>query len=409
MMKGWKKVRLGDFANITMGQSPPSKDYNNEGHGLPFYQGKSEFGEYYPSIAQYSVSGNKKAEKGDILFTVRAPVGELNFSNCHCIIGRGLASIRAKENKHQRFLYYLLKVSRTAFESRSYGAVYDAINAKDLKNSELLIPKDGSSIDKIASILSAYDDLIENNLKRIKLLEEKAQLTYEEWFVRMKFPGHETTPINKETGLPEGWDKKKIGDVIDYRVDNRGRNPKYYCEKGIPVLDNHLVNNSPYVDLGKAKRYLDEELFDNFLRKYLNVGDVLITLVGTVANIALAPKEKCAIIQNTIGLRCNELCNPYFLFLFLKVNKVAILNCNRGSAQPSVKVGDLLSIKMNYPGSRLVEKFGNYCSPIFDEIINLGKQNQLLREARNILLPRLMTGMIDVEKMNLENLQPTTA
>ena len=418
MMEGWKKVRLGDFANITMGQSPPSKDYNSEGRGLPFYQGKTEFGEYYPSIAQYSTSGNKKAENGDILFTVRAPVGELNISNCHCIIGRGLASIRAKENKHQRFLYYLLKISRTEFESRSYGAVYDAINAKDLKNSELLIPKEESLIEKIASILTAYDDLIENNLKRIKLLGEKAQLTYEEWFVRMKFPGHETTPINKETGLPEGWEKKKINEIADFQ-NGYAFYTKGYSDYGYAVID--LANVSEWGDLnitGKEK-FISEELYESLPKFHLQKYDIIIAMTDVtsalriLAKSAIIDKDNTYALNQRVGmLRPNTDLFDYS-FLYALLGDIRFIErmkaMSKGAVQFYFNTKDIVNYETFVPSKEIIDEFVKQYKPILELRMKLKDQNKSLKEARDILLPRLMTGMIDVEQMNLENLQPTNA
>lgn len=417
MMEGWKKVRLGDFANITMGQSPPSKDYNNEGHGLPFYQGKTEFGEYYPSIAQYSTSGNKKAEKGDILFTVRAPVGELNISNCHCIIGRGLASIRAKENKHQRFLYYLLKVSRTVFESRSYGAVYDAINAKDLKNSELLIPKDESSIEKIASILSAYDDLIENNLKRIKLLEEKAQLTYEEWFVLRKLNGEkivdsqisiESLSAHIERFINGGWGKEEIeGNYFKEAYVIRG-------------TDMPKVSKGQFDDL--PLRYHTES---NLKSRLLQHGDIAIEMSnGNIGNVGrsfyfdsglskvLSKPTICASFCKMIrpkALNLSYLIDAHLKYIY-NTDKMLVYKAQAANGINNFNFDEMIKDEELYiPKGEKLDVLTDSIKVNYDAISNIRIQNQRLKEARDILLPRLMTGMIDVEKMKLENLQSTTA
>ena len=200
----------------------------------------------------------------------------------------------------------------------------------------------------------------------------------------------------KKQGLPEGWEEKTISEVMEYKVDNRGKNPKYYTKSGIPVIDNHLIKNSPNIDLSKTKRYIDDELFDVFIRRYLKKDDVLITLVGTVANISLAPEEKSVIIQNTIGIRCNEFCTQEYMYCFLGENKTKIQNKNRGAAQPSVKVGDLTGMKMVIPNNELLNNFSKEIKTMFSLIQTLGKQNSQLKAARDILLPRLMNRTIEV-------------
>ena len=404
MKEGWKRHKLNELADMRLGKM------------LDQNKNKGEFYDYLANVnVQWGeiILDNLKQMKfessefdryglnvGDIVMCEGGEPGRCSIWKGQrkvMMIQKALHRIRAKSEVNSYFLYYYLfyRGKSGYFEGYFTGSTIKHFTGESLAKVEIDIPPIQTQR-KIASILSGYDDLIENNLKRIKILEEMAQQTYEEWFVRMRFPGYESAVMNEETGLPEGWVKVSLDTIIKFKVDNRGRNPKYYCEDGIPVLDNHLITNSSYVNLNNAKRFLDADLFDNFLRKYLEPNDVLITLVGTVGSIALAPKEKCAIIQNTIGLRCNNLCTPYYLFLFLKINRQTILNKNRGSAQPSVKVGDLLSTKINLPELTILDEFERICKAMFYQINNLGNQNQRLREARDLLLPRLMMGVIEL-------------
>ena len=404
MKEGWKRHKLNELADMRLGKM------------LDQNKNKGEFYDYLANVnVQWGeiILDNLKQMKfessefdryglnvGDIVMCEGGEPGRCSIWKGQrkvMMIQKALHRIRAKSEVNSYFLYYYLfyRGKSGYFEGYFTGSTIKHFTGESLAKVEIDIPPIQTQR-KIASILSGYDDLIENNLKRIKILEEMAQQTYEEWFVRMRFPGYESAVMNEETGLPEGWEKVSLDTIIKFKVDNRGRNPKYYCEDGIPVLDNHLITNSSYVNLNNAKRFLDADLFDNFLRKYLEPNDVLITLVGTVGSIALAPKEKCAIIQNTIGLRCNNLCTPYYLFLFLKINRQTILNKNRGSAQPSVKVGDLLSTKINLPELTILDEFERICKAMFYQINNLGNQNQRLREARDLLLPRLMMGVIEL-------------
>ena len=108
---------------------------------------------------------------------------------------------------------------------------------------------------------------------------------------------------------------KKLQDVIEFVIDNRGRNPKSYQTNGIPVIDNYLITNEGKVNLDNVKRFIDEETYNTFLRKYIEKDDVLMTLVGNgYGQVAITPNEQCAIIQNTIGLRCNNLNFNKFLY-----------------------------------------------------------------------------------------------
>lgn len=105
-------------------------------------------------------------------------------------------------------------------------------------------------------------------------------------------------------GYTDGWVQHKLKETIEYIVDNRGRNPDYYCSDGVPIIDNFMIRNSLYPDLNMATRFIDENLYQNFIRKYNEEDDILITLVGNgIGNITLFPKDKAVIIQNTLGFR----------------------------------------------------------------------------------------------------------
>ena len=146
------------------------------------------------------------------------------------------------------------------------------------------------------------------------------------------------------------WRYLQLKDVIDLVADNRGRNPESYSNEGIPVIDNYLIISEGYVNLNEVKRCVDERTYESFIRKHIQENDVLITLVGNgYGQVALTPSEKCVIIQNTIGLRCNSDNDNIFLYYLLKNNRKALMNLNIGAAQPSIKVGNLTSLEFQFP------------------------------------------------------------
>jgi len=140
-MKDWPTKKLGDVAEVQMGQSPPGETYNSEGVGLPFFQGKAEFGEEYPTRVKWCSQPSRIAESGDILLSVRAPVGPTNFANERCCIGRGLAAIRGESNKcNQRYLRYFLKRFETNIAALGVGSTFTAINRSDIERLEIPMP-----------------------------------------------------------------------------------------------------------------------------------------------------------------------------------------------------------------------------------------------------------------------------
>ena len=132
------KNKLSEIATIIMGQSPKSIAYNNGGNGIPFMQGKTTFGHMYPYIDTWTTEWNKEALPNDILFTVRAPVGDVNICNKKIAIGRGLAAIRSI-NVNYRYLYYLLATNKAIFSNSSSGTIYESINKDKIENAELMI------------------------------------------------------------------------------------------------------------------------------------------------------------------------------------------------------------------------------------------------------------------------------
>lgn len=158
--EGWEKKILVEIANITMGQSPKSENYNDEGIGLPFHQGVTGFGDRFPNTQTYCTQNNRIALYGDILFSVRAPVGRLNISIEKIIIGRGLSAIRSKDN-HQSFLFYNLKNHFFKEDMIGGGAIFAAITKSDLENVSLLYP-DKKIIEKFENISNPIDKQIEN-------------------------------------------------------------------------------------------------------------------------------------------------------------------------------------------------------------------------------------------------------
>jgi len=175
---------------------------------------------------------------------------------------------------------------------------------------------------------------------------------------------------------------RKLGEVIGYIADNRGKNPSNYVENGIPVIDNFMITGNRKVDLILSKRFIDEKTYRDFIRKEINEDDILVTLVGNgYGQITLAPKEKAVIIQNTIGLRANHLSLNNYLFYLLSKNKEKITALDRGAAQPSIKVGDLLGIGFDLPDLPTQQKIAGILSVYDSKIEN---NNFIIKKLENI-------------------------
>lgn len=158
------KYKLEEIVEVTMGQSPKSEYYNNEGNGYPFLQGNRTFGFRYPTFDTYTTMMTKPAKAGDVIMSVRAPVGALNITPVDMCLGRGVCSLRMK-NGNQDFLFYMMKYYVPTLLEKESGTVFGSVNRKDINGLEVNIPEDKQIQQKIACCLKMLDDAIENNEK----------------------------------------------------------------------------------------------------------------------------------------------------------------------------------------------------------------------------------------------------
>jgi type I restriction enzyme S subunit len=168
---GWEVKELSDIANITMGQSPSGSSYNDEGLGEIFFQGSTDFGWRFPSIRQYTTEPSRMAKIGDVLLSVRAPVGTLNIADNNCCIGRGLAALNSKKD-FNAYLYYVMAYFKQIFDYRNNsGTTFGSITKDDLFSLKLSVPNN-SLLEKYESVVSKYNQMILNNHKQTQQLAE---------------------------------------------------------------------------------------------------------------------------------------------------------------------------------------------------------------------------------------------
>lgn len=420
MMEGWKQITIGDLGQVVTGNTPPKKDPANYGGEYPFIKPTdmnidrrhvTEWEENYSEKAFKRYHRSYIPPKATGVVTI-GTVGEKIFqADKWCFTNQSVNVVIPNEELYDPdFVYFLLKVNLPKVLNANPGTASGRhhVSKSNFCAIKILVPESKETQRKIASILSAYDDLIENNFKRIKLLEEKAQLTYEEWFVRMKFPGHETTPINQETGLPEGWEKKSFAEISSI-------NPRTSIKKG---------TIAPYVSMGsisETSMIIDpiEERAVSGGTKFKN-GDTLFARItpclenGKTGFVQFLKDDTQIATGSTefIVLRETDDCGRYFNYCTSreeKFRKLAIQSMVGSDGRQRVKTNCFDKYSLNQAPQKIRLLFENYASPLFKSVQNLLNQNLQLKEARDILLPRLMTGMIDLEQMNIETLQSTTA
>ena len=215
MPKNWKTYKLGEIANIIMGQSPKGIDTNKSGIGVPLLNGPTEFSYFYLKATQFTTEVKKKSKKDDLLFCVRgSTTGRMNFSDKDYAIGRGLCSISGNEKYSTRYLKYLIDYNLNMLLNLTTGSTFPNLSKSDMNNFEVFCPK-SSEANHIASILSALDDKIENNLAINKTLEDMAMALYKHWFIDFEFPVTEETHPELVSGSHRLGYKSAGGKFID--------------------------------------------------------------------------------------------------------------------------------------------------------------------------------------------------
>ena len=273
------------------------------------------------------------------------------------------------------YLYYLLHSKVNDFINSSNGAAQKNLLLSTMRDFDLEIEDDMSIQHRIATALSRYDSLIENYQKQIKLLEEAAQRLYKEWFVGLRFPGHENTKI--VDGLPEGWVPSTLGQIAEFK---RGKTitKKDAVDGSIPVVAGGL----------EPAYYCDKS----------NTAERVITVSGSGANAGYTRLY----FEKVWASDCSFVdidTTPFlhFVYCFLKENKTTIDNMQKGSAQPHVYAKDINALELCVPDKRVLEIFEGKVSKYYDTIASLQSQIRFLTEARDRLLPKLMSGEIAVK------------
>jgi type I restriction enzyme S subunit len=269
------------------------------------------------------------------------------------------------------------------------------INLAQIKSLEISLPP-LTTQKRIASILSAYDDLIENNGKRIKLLEETAQNIYKEWFVHFRFPNYESMALDAVSGLPVGWENTEIKNFSNVVT---GKTPSTsnlnYFGGDIPFIKTPDMHQNIYME--NVEQYLSIDGAQSQSNKYLPKNTVIISCIGARAGV-VAMTSKISQTNQQINAVLPKIKNINFWLYFSCKGLENTIHAigSSGATMTNVSKGKFENIKLNLPNENILTDFENNMSYVFEQILILQQQNQKLKEARDILLPRLMNRTIEV-------------
>ena len=384
-MNKWQQVKLNDCcASISDGdhQAPPKSE-----SGIPFVTisnidcyNSLDFSNvmYVPQMYYDKLDNKRKAQKGDIIYSVVGSFGipVLIKDNTPFVFQRHIAILKPGDDLDSRFLYYTMlnKDFYHKADAVAIGAAQRTISLTALRNLEISLPPIEVQR-KIADVLSAYDDLIENNRKQIKLLEESAQRLYKEWFIDLRFPGYENTKIIN--GIPEGWEKKTVGQLLNKFERTKQVQAADYLETGLlPIIDQSQNFITGYTN--------DAETLIQYSQPIIVFGDHT-----RILKLISFPFAKGA--DGTQIIVSNDSNMPQHLF-FCSLREIDLSNYHYARHFKYLKAEEIL-----VPTKKIAQKIEMQLSYFFTKIQQCRNVIIKSESARNILLPKLMNGEFEVK------------
>jgi len=374
-MRGkWREVHLGDVAEIVMGQSPPGSTYNESGDGLPFFQGVKDFGYRNPTPRVFCSRPSRVAQLGDILFSVRAPIGRVNIADRECTIGRGLSIIQPRDKAGSRYIEFALRYLEPTWQAiEGGGSVFGNATRQDVELLSLTWPDEVSDRRIIAEVLGSLDDKIELNRRMNATLESMARALFKAWFVE-----------NEEAR------KWKAGTIYEDFSLIMGQSPpgKTYNEEkmGIPFFQGRA-------DFGF--RFPTNRVYCTAPTRFAKPGDTLVSVRAPVGDINMVA-EKCAIGRGVAAIRHKTGSRSYTYYSMHMLKEEFNRFEAEGTVFGSINKADFQALKVKIPPPDKVLGFEEICYPIDQQVENNKKQSYTLASLRDALLPRLMSGEMRV-------------
>lgn len=431
--ENWKVFKLIELYDISSGLSKPAEEF---GFGFPFLSFSTVFKYYFiPLELNQLVNSTKKEQitcsikKGDIFLTRTSEVIEELGMSCVALKDYPNATfngftkrLRPKSDLYVNdiFIGYYLRNIQFRAEISAYSTLTTraSLNNGIIEKLKVNLPPLNVQ-NKIASILSIYDELIENNNQRIKLLEEMAEEIYKEWFVRMRFPGYEGTTFFDAEGkevahgtvgaLAVGWEKKPINSIVHIVSGYAFKTESFDSEGLYKLVTIKKVQDGFFVT--ETTDYI-HELPKNLKENCkLKDKDIILSLTGNIGRICLVYGENYILNQRVAKLepKANHLFEFAYLIFRSKFLRTTLENLSNGAAQQNLSPIEMGKLEVVVPNDELLIRFSTLTNSFFDEIITLNKKNKILQQTRDLLLPRLISGKLSVEHLLEEEEKLTLA
>ncbi|MCG9128320.1 restriction endonuclease subunit S [Candidatus Poribacteria bacterium] len=416
----WETISINDLGEIITGSTPPTKKTEYYGDRYPFItptdictDSRTVQTERFLSHAGYKNQKNRILPPNAVCITcIGSTLGKISMTTAPSSTNQQINSVIVNHQKHDPFfVYYLLSTIRERLHSIAGGVATPIVNKSSFSNLEVSVPPLQTQ-QKIAAILSTYDDLIENNTRRIKILEDMAQNLYKEWFVHFRFPGHENVPmVESELGpIPNGWEIVQLGKIANlYR--GRSYRSKNLMEEGEGLPFINLKN----VDREGGFRPDGLKWYDGDFKETqtANSNDIVMALTDmtqerkVVARCARVPDlghDKYVFSMDLLKVQAMDNIQEGFLYGILKYSSFPqiLKEYANGTTVLHLSPKQVETGQLVLPKSELRSKYANITNLIRKQTDDLQKKNYVLQETRNILLPKLISGEIDVSNMHID-------
>lgn len=415
-MDKWIKVKISDLGQVVGGATPSTKkdEYYNGDIAWITPKDLSDFKCRYISRGERNITkagmdscSTQLLPKNTVLFSSRAPIGYVAIAENEMCTNQGFKSVIPNENIDCLFLYYLLKFNKDKIEAMGSGTTFKEVSGSTMRNIEVTIPESKKVQVRIAAILDAIDSKIENNIKINNNLEQQAVLLFKKWFI--EFDNSSKNMLETRFGLvPESFKLLKNGElplvVTDYVANGSfaslKANVTLYQEPNYA----YFIRNTD-LKSGTFEVFVDEHSYNFLSKSTLYGGEIIISNVGDVGSVFLCPKldKPMTLGNNIIMLRPEQENLRYYLYIWFKwlYGQSLIQGIKGGSAQPKFNKTDFKNLPIFLPPDDLLEQFHQIVKPMFELIDENNTENQALTRTRDTILPRLMSGELDVSDIEI--------
>ena len=406
----WEAHKLDQLGSVNRGRSRhrPRNAPSLYGGEYPFFQtgdiktANLYLSHYSQTYNEKGLSQSKQWEPGTLCITIAANIADTAILGIRgCFPDSVIGFISDPMKADVRFIKYYIDFVKLDMQQVSHGTTQDNLSVEKLLSFDFVVP-DIEEQRKIATVLSVYDDLIENNLRRIKILEEMAQNLYREWFVKFRFPGHEKERfVDSSLGrVPEGWEVATFTEIADVLSGGTPRTAiNEYWGGAIPFLLPKDILASTYVSI--TEKTITDAGLRSCSSKLYPKETVFITARGTVGKVVM-PSRDMAMSQSCYALRGRNGIDQLYLF-FATTEQVDYLKKNTGGATfETVVVDTFRRMRVIKPSRDMIFRFSQTVRPVMDLILNMLRKNTALRRTRDLLLSKLISGEIDVSNIAIQ-------